>query len=165
MGVCRLIWAGLVIPWSRGIQNSIRSARSGRWRSDGVETVLDFVCKPRVSTDAPQMHLYGCHSSEPNLRSTATLTASLFNMSPLENIGTAWSQSPLWAALAATILARWYLSVWASRRVWNVWFTTMKSRTLWLPTGSEASSDMPDTENQCFSDVLYCIFNGCQSIS
>jgi hypothetical protein len=30
----------------------------------------------------------------------------------------------------------------------------MESKVLWLPTGSEASSDVPDTENQCFVDVL-----------
>jgi len=56
-GVSGLIWEGLVVPWWKGSRPSIRSARSGRWRSDGIAIVLGFVCtKERVSHAYPPMH-------------------------------------------------------------------------------------------------------------
>jgi len=59
-----------------------------------------------TSVDWGPMHRYGLQSSEPSRRPTATLKSSLFRRSPLADIGTAWSQSPLCAAGAARRLLK-----------------------------------------------------------
>jgi len=64
-----------------------------------------------------------------------------------EEIGTAWSQSPLWSALTTKSFTQWYWVVWISSRVWK----TMESNILWLPTGSESSLDKSDMKSQCFN--------------
>ena len=61
---------------------------------------------PRASTRAPQVQ----QRFVPNRRPTATLTASSSNRRPQLEIGRAWSQSPEWGAIAASSLARSWLS-------------------------------------------------------
>jgi len=149
---------GSLIDGNPALQNE-RQIRSFTkwWRCDRPGFRLhESTWEPRVSTEAPQMHQYGWQSSEPSRRPTATLKASLFRRSPHVDIGTAWSQSPLCAAAAARSLARWYWVVWFSSRVWNACWTTMESKTLWLPVGKESSHGTPVSITKA-STLCWCL--------
>jgi len=52
-------------------------------------------CSPCASTRAPQWHLCGTQRVKPSRRPTPILTASLSSLYPYDDIGIAWSQSPL----------------------------------------------------------------------
>jgi len=114
---------------------------------------------PRVSTDAPQTQWYDWQISELNLRPTATLITSSFRRSPHTDIGTAWSQSPLWAAAAARIRTRvvWLLSDW------KMWPTTTESNTLWLLTWRTTSAGRPDNDCQWCIGTQH-VFICCQAV-
>jgi len=62
---------------------------------------------PRVITLAPQMRLSSWPSSVPRRMPTATRSASSVKRNPQAEMSIADSQSPLWAAEAASSLARW----------------------------------------------------------
>ena len=58
-------------------------------------------CMPRASTKLPHGHRWGAQRFIPSLRPIATLIASSSSLSPQDEIGMAWIQSPLCGARAA----------------------------------------------------------------
>jgi len=124
-----------------------------RWVLPGLR-LHEKACEPLVSTVSPEMHWCVWPSSVLSWRPTATRTASSLRWSPHAMIGTAESQSPLWAAAVANNLARWYCLVLASSRDWKVCFATAVSHVLWLILWGWTSPSEVDSDFQFNRDAL-----------